>query len=761
MKFEFKNLIRCAAAIVCCAGMFACTDMDELEERVDSLDSRVTALETQVSNLNGNIDAIDKLLDGKLFITEIEAVEGEEGAYNLTMSDGSVYKIAQGKIGNTPQISIDDEGYWIVSYDNGESFERIEVDGQDNTAVPSAPKFRVDADGYWEISIDGGKTYEKVYYADGTTQVPATGEGNSFFQGVEFDEESNTLTLILADGKEVSFTVTADFVCQIVTDENPVQFRPGNARTFDVRMRGVGEVYIVTPDGWKASLEGEDASDPAREITATLTVTPPDMSTETKISADTEKDIVIHAASAADNRAIFAKMQVELTVVAMPEVEITVGETTSSSISYTVRPNTDVTSWKYIHQPASETAPDAESEGWMTGTETDLEFTDLESNTAYVLYVLPSGKDGDGKIEKAEASTLEKVIDDYYQAFMDGEDIIIGGTVYNKSQFAEEDIIHCTETVKLSSANNGQILFISPDCIIEELGNMTDAVIIGDDPDSRPTITITNSRYLVPVQGTESRLVLKNLNIVPGSEFSNYMFTVNKNFATDGAFGEFTLDNCDITMTTNAFYSISNARYLDRFIMENCKVNVPSGSGNRFIIHTAANENVFSEITLRNNVFYCESGLALAFRLLSGQTNNTNKTTVSKMTVENNTFVNTAPTNSSMIIALEFGDMTVSRNLMFFDKAITAGGENLTYIFGTADNAAGYPDTANCTDNIVYDSSKGYLMFYSSGYVPAAGQAENPTVITDNPFSGGTFSLATGTFVPNGTYSAYGSSIAR
>ena len=397
----------------------------------------------------------------------------------------------------------------------------------------------------------------------------------------------------------------------------------------------------------------------------------------------------------------------------------------------------------------------------MTGTETDLEFTDLESNTAYVLYVLPSGKDGDGKIEKAEASTLEKVIDDYYQAFMDGEDIIIGGTVYNKSQFAEEDIIHCTETVKLSSANNGQILFISPDCIIEELGNMTDAVIIGDDPDSRPTITITNPRYLVPVQGKESRLVLKNLNIVPGSGFTNYMFTVNKNFATDGAFGEFTLDNCDITMTTNAFYSISNARYLDRFIMENCKVNVPSGSGNRFIIHTAANENVFSEITLRNNVFYCESGLALAFRLLSGQTNNTNKTTVSKMTVENNTFVNTAPTNSSMIIALEFGDMTVSRNLMFFDKAITAGGENLTYIFGTADNAAGYPGTANCTDNIVYDSSKGYLMFYSSGYVPAAGQAENPTVITDNPFSGGTFSLATGTFVPNGTYSAYGSSIAR
>ena len=149
MKLHFNSIIKCTAAVFCGASLFACNDLSELEERVDSLDSRITALETQLPALQDNIDAVQALLGGQIFITEITVNEaGDE--YTLKMSDGDPYTIKQGKIGNTPQISVED-GYWIVSYDNGESFERIEVNGQDNTAVPSAPKFRVDADGQGEV----------------------------------------------------------------------------------------------------------------------------------------------------------------------------------------------------------------------------------------------------------------------------------------------------------------------------------------------------------------------------------------------------------------------------------------------------------------------------------------------------------------------------------------------------------------------------------------------------------------------------------
>lgn len=758
MKLHFNSIIKCAAAIFCGASLFACNDLSELEERVDSLDSRITALETQLPALQDNIDAVQALLGGQIFITEISTNDsGDE--YTLKMSDGNSYTIKQGKIGNTPQISVED-GYWIVSYDNGGTFSQVKVNGE-NVPVTAAPLFRVNADGNWEISTDG-KNYETVSDTEGNP-VPAVGEGGNFFQNIEYNEESGELSLTLADGKTYSFTVSTDFVCSIVSENNPEPFSPGQTRVFDVKMRGVKDVYLTKPAGWSASLEGEDASDPSTEIIAKLTVTAPETEIETKISADTDTDLVLHAFSGADDRSIYSKIAVAIVIVTEPEVSVSAADITDASITYTITPNDLVTSWKYIHQLSSEEAPTAESTAWTEGTGTTLTIGELEAETAYTLYVLPVGADGNGQIVSTEATTEATPIDNYYEAFMAGQDIKICGTIYNKSQFAEDKIIHCTGSVKFSSSNNGQILFVAPDCVIEELGNMTDVIIIGDSPTQKPVITINASRYLVPASGQQSRLVLKNLVIVPGATFSNYMFTVNQNYATHGAFGEFTLENCDITMTTNPFYSISNARYLDKFRMENCRVKIPADSGNRFIIQTSANENTFSEIVFRNNIFYCESGITLAFRMLSGATNTDNKTTVKKITVENNTIINAAPTNSSLIISASIEEATVKNNLLFYNQTISAGGNSLSMIFGTAADNAGYPTTANCVDNFVYygTNEKGMNMFYSGGYQPTNGEAENPEIITDDPFSGGTFDLSTGTFIPNSTYSSYGSTIGR
>ena len=758
MKLHFNNIISYAAALVCGAGLLACTNLSELEDRVDTLEGKVSAIESQISGLQANIDAVNALFDDQIFITEISTNDAGDEIY-LTMSNGNEYTIKQGQIGNTPQIAVDEEGYWIVDY--GDGYQRITTVGGEEMEVSSVPQFRVSDEGYWEISTDDGKSWETVTYTDGTTPVPAVGDGGDFFQDIAYNEETGELSITLSDGNTYTFTVSTDFVCQIVTDEDPVQFSPGSTRTFDVTMRGVQTVYIVKPDGWNVSLEGEDAADPDTEITATLTVEAPAdaaAGVNTRISADSDNDIVLHAVAAASDRSIFAKMTVEVVVVTVPEVTIETGEVTDASITYTVTPNEMATSWKYIHQLASEDAPTAESDGWTDGTETTLTFSDLEAVTAYTLYVLPVGENGNGEIVSATATTEETPIDNYYEAFMAGTDIVIGGTVYNKSQFDESAIVHCTESVKFTSSNNGQILFVDPECTIEELGNMTNAIIIGDSPDSRPTITINASRYLVPSSGEQSRLILKNINIVPGSSLKNYMFTVNQNYATHGAFGELVFDNCDITMFNGNFYSISGARYLDRFVMENCRIKTYADGGNRFILHTASQENVFSEIIFRNNVFYCESGITLAFRLLSGATDTGNKTTAESITVENNTFVNAAPTNSSMIVASTIGEATFKNNLLFYNQTISAGGNSLSILFGTAADNAGYPATTDCTDNIVYQGSntKGYNMFYSSGYTPANGQAENPEIISDDPFSGGTFELATGTFIPNSTYSSYG-----
>ena len=95
MKLHFNSLIKCTAAVFCGASLFACNNLDELEDRVDSLDSRITALENQLPALQENIDAVHALFEGKVFITAISTNDtGDE--YTLTMSDGTTYTIKQG-----------------------------------------------------------------------------------------------------------------------------------------------------------------------------------------------------------------------------------------------------------------------------------------------------------------------------------------------------------------------------------------------------------------------------------------------------------------------------------------------------------------------------------------------------------------------------------------------------------------------------------------------------------------------------------------
>ena len=65
MKLHFNSLIKCTAAVFCGASLFACNNLDELEDRVDSLDSRITALENQLPALQENIDAVHALFEGK------------------------------------------------------------------------------------------------------------------------------------------------------------------------------------------------------------------------------------------------------------------------------------------------------------------------------------------------------------------------------------------------------------------------------------------------------------------------------------------------------------------------------------------------------------------------------------------------------------------------------------------------------------------------------------------------------------------------
>ncbi len=771
MKLQFNSLIKCAAALFCGASLFACTELSELEERVDSLDSRITALETQIPALQGNIDAVQAMFNEQIFITSITTNDaGDE--YTLTMSDGKNYTIKQGKIGNTPQIAVDENNYWIVSYDSGATFSRIKgTDGKELT-VKAAPQFRVDSDGNWEISADG-TNWTDAADPDGNP-VKAVGEGGDFFQDIAYDDESGKLTLTLGDGKEYTFTVTTDFVCQIINDLNPVEFSPGQTKEFDVKLRGVQSIYITRPEGWAVKLEGDEATDPAAEIVAKLTVTAPAAAgIQTKVSADTDRDIVLHATAASSERSIFAKMSVAVKVDTAPSVTIEAAEISDVSIIYTVEKNSLATSWKYIHQLSSDEAPAAESANWTDGpADGRLEIKDLETETAYTLYVLPVGAEGNGAIVKYGVITKETPITDYYTYFMAGNDIEIGGKIYNKNQFTEEGQIQILkETGKAiydnsSSYGNGKIIFIDIENQVDpvSIGNAGDIIVIGNNPENK-TRVIRSATYLQ--DAGKKRLVLANLIIDIPNGKDNKGEAVTDGFVAGSAFSELTLDNCDILMNnTKPLIAITtDNKSISNINIVNCKIRMPSGNSNRYIISTAKINNTIESLNFKNNVVYCDDGMATTFRLVNSSNDQT-QTTINNIVFESNTLSNICYNNSAMVIALDINQATVTKNLVYFDTDSWSG---ITQQYHCALRAYGnYPATANCVDNIVYYDQtvptgveKGgryyFRIFQKSDFKPTTGSSEEFELISTDPFASGDIA----TFTPSSSYSSYGSTIGR
>ena len=765
MNLHLNNLIRSAAALLCGASLFACSDLSELEERVDDLDSRVQALENQAENLNSTIGTIQTLLDDKLFITKIE--ETADG-YTLTMSDDTKLNIVPGEVGNNPLIAVDDEGYWIVSYDNGENFDRIKVDGEQDMDVSAKPLFRVNADGNWEVSTDGGKTYDPVYYADTTDPVPASSEGDSFFKGVSFDEESNTITLTLADGNSYSFSVSTDFVCSIGTTESPVIFSAGIPREFDVTVKGVAEVYIVTPTGWEAVLEDLPA-DPSTESTIKLTVTPPAGDTPgTRVSADTEKDIILHATAAASDRSIFAKMTVELSDAAMPEVAIELGEVTAESISYTLTPNGDVISWKYMLLPASETAPaTAEdfNERATDGNATELALTqdangnDIAAGTTYILYVLAVNNEN-GEVTQITASdSATPMYDNLFTAYDSGNDIVIGNRTYNKTEYGEA--VHITSSNSSINAsydggdNTARIYFIDSDAnaTYNYTGNVVDMVIIGTIPGTRSKLTVNQQIKLSKADvgtGHSGQFVVYNIDF-DATTLGNYPLAQN----FDGNFEYVMFNDCYIKCNPEgnrplSYISPNNRGFAD-FNMIGCQFEAGSATQN-YVINASSSTMNYGNLTFENNIFFTKENKGERFAVFNGS-----KTTVESVVFNNNTVVNLQPCNSSNALALIYVSIVKSvemnDNLIYNGTAITNNcGLARIDAFGTTP-----PTSASIQRNLVSYPASGDFRWMSVNGDKTMTGIEHVTITTENPFSGGgTFDPGYGIFIPNSTYSSYG-----
>lgn len=603
MKTTFLKTLVCACVAL---GAVACSDIDDLRRDVDDLEHRVIALETQIQQLNDNVTALQTLLNG----TTINSVTEADGTYTVTLSNGEVLTLTQGSEGGYiyPKVSIDDEGYWIMSVDGG-PFERMkDSEGHDMRAVAqdgkpgndgsdgTTPQFSVDSENCWQVSYDGGKTWENVLNSNGqkVKADTATGSADAFFANVEVKGDKLVLTL-LNGGTAYEIPIYAGFKCIISGASSVVDFDYNATKTFDVDMEGVETTIVTAPAGWAADLAAKTGGGTSAY---TLTVAAPASdAAKTRAAADSRTDVSILAV-ASNGLSTIAKLRVKTTGMVLhnptvKSVTVDATKTTETSLTFSVETE-DADGWKYICQPTSGTAPSAakvmaDGTDGAAGANT---VTGLTKNTAYTIYIVAHNGGTPGTLKTVEARTL-KGVTDYYE-----EGVTLGGVTYDKNTSGAK-LITAAETI----STNG-VYFIDVADGVEITLNAfttTELVLIGRNSEKRPKVTISTGPIVL---GAGQGLILKNIELDTTS-YADYILKLN-----NGAVKNLIFEDCKIDFYGKAkhfSYLSNNSGTIENIAMRNSVLRIgaaSNGQATRIINFATKSIAENGSITFDNSIIY-------------------------------------------------------------------------------------------------------------------------------------------------------------
>lgn len=275
-------LILLTATIVSCNY-----DDSDLKESIRTLEERISAMEGTVKQLNADIVSMQGIVSSLECNVYISRVETLVDGYTLHFSNETTVTIHNGKDGkdgidgsngengkdgkDAPIIGIGQENgvyYWTVTMDGktdwlmNETNNRLRVTGKDGVAGIT-PRLSIDNEGYWLVSYDNGTTYTRVLDATGhpVSALGMKGEpgasgstGDSYFKDVNETDDAVILTLItgkvISIPKAKAFAIHFEQTKNIPLDTNskltlPYTITGADADTF-VEAYGMGNLQVKT-----------------------------------------------------------------------------------------------------------------------------------------------------------------------------------------------------------------------------------------------------------------------------------------------------------------------------------------------------------------------------------------------------------------------------------------------------------------------------------------------------------------------------------
>lgn len=590
-------------------------------------------------------------------------------------------------------------------------------------------------------------------------------DGNKTIQSCQYDETTKQYKLVLSDGQELTLSQGADGVANVPTitiDENDNTWIVNGTDT-NVPATGTDAAtpqFSVSEDGyWMVDYDGEGGEAAVNVKDANGN------NVQAKPSETTSQGDTFFSEVKVEGGYLKVTLSADNNTYSLPIVEGLVAEIVTTdlenfkdgvlTVGYeaTVKIPVKVTGESYFV-----TAP----AGWIAQLSEPSDGNAIITLTAPAQSAAASRATADNtadltlQVNKGAMWAIDQikvegevVVDSYYALYAAGETIEIDGHQINKSTYGDAKLITSSD---MTFVEGTKVYFIEPG--IENLdytytGNFDNLILIGNNSQKKSKFVPTKQVKLK--NDDESGLFLVyNMDLDLTKVFTDksvYFFAQNGN----NSFGTVSFYNSDIVPAVGqplTFIS-TNTRSIKDFKMENCKVSFSSGSSAQYIISLSGSTATYPKVTIKNNIFYCSAadGLVQKFKLFGG-----NSANLTEINIENNSFINIGTETSAIVNAAQITNIVLKNNI-FYSK--NKGLDNNFIVFRTKDNAKAEKGVNE--NNIAFNganSTKGWQLFYSNQ--PLWDDAGTLNMVSDDPFTGGTFDVESVTFIPNSTYANCG-----
>lgn len=262
------------------AILFSCSyDDTDIWSEIDKIKTDLASLNAQVSSIETIVDALNA---GKV-ITKVDQLENGKG-HKITFSDGKTIEVLHGE--KAPVIGIQESEsvyYWTITTDGKTEFlldaanNKIRVSGKDGEKGEegkkgeegekgedgNSPDVSIDSEGYWTVN--------NIRIKDSNGN-PVKAQGDSFFK--EVIEADDSVTFVLANGDTIVLPKSGGSYLLFEEVDNETVFpfyTPGTQKKLYYKSANIGSLEVIEkPGGWTVDLVEEEKY---VEVTASPTPT--------------------------------------------------------------------------------------------------------------------------------------------------------------------------------------------------------------------------------------------------------------------------------------------------------------------------------------------------------------------------------------------------------------------------------------------------------------------------------------------------------